>query len=1054
MIKLMFVLSLILSSISFAQTTTFRYEGKLAGPSITAGTQPNQTVQIHLERPDSCGGTLGLSPWSSSSVTFEDGAFSISPSFSASSLASAMNPWNDFGASCSIPEFRRRMVLNWNSETFYIDLEDSPRANLANYAVNASNASAIGGVSVQPNMTCSSNYVLKYNTANSRFECQMLTTSDLPTLTSAQIPTLAGDVSGNVSANVVDKIKGVTVSATAPSLNQVLKYNGSQWAPAADDTGAAPADASYSAKGIIQIDTSASTSGLNISAGVLSMPNVITAAGPIGAASTVPIITYDSKGRLTAVSSTTLNDSTKLALTGGTMSGNINMGTHDVSNATNVSATNVSLRTLVLNDNDSNTATVKAPTDIPSNYSLVLPTNTGTNGQVLATDGTGNLSWVSAGSVLSLTANRAVVANGAGNGLTSFSCAVNQAFGFDAVGNPQCMSVTGVGGFTNGGNSFGTTAYLGTTDTQRLVLKAGNMDRVTIDPTTGYVGVNTSTPSTFLDITGAMTVRADASPGVAGANQGRIYFDSATHKFKVSEHGSAYSDLLNTSGFANGGNSFGSPASLGTNDTQNLNFKTNGFSRMTIKDSGEVGIGTSTPTPSMALDLNGVMNWRPQGIPVEGSNVGRIYFDSSTNKFKISENMGGWKNLSDDWLLKSEYGTSAINVSNILPCNGLQAPQWNTGTSQWECVDLRVTANGIILEGGNTIASPMTIGNNLGFSLGFETGGTTQMTISPTGKVGIGTTVPTSLLHTQQNILSSSTNIGNYFLTQFVPSADNAGVLNGFTNEVDLNNNGHTINTSTGADFRFFLNGTSNVDNASNVNIYTSKITGMSTSALVGLSNVLVASQGTTSSTIGIKSDIQTTFGGSTPIVTYAKTMKSSITADAGTQIQNAIGFEAGITNNSSYTMSQAIGADIGFSGGSISSTYGVRITGAPGVNNYGIYQATTGVKNVFNGSLQVGGGSQVNKIVICSGVTINNIGFSLSTSGTSQNVNLSTSCVGVVPGMIVSCSLDSDNKDGIIYTPRTVTTNDQITIRVTNASGSPISAGLLTATLSCKAMN
>ncbi|KYG65694.1 hypothetical protein AZI86_01055 [Bdellovibrio bacteriovorus] len=43
---------------------------------------------------------------------------------------------------------------------------------------------------------------------------------------------LSGDVTGTQAATVVGKLQGVAVSATAPTNNQVLKYNGSQWAPA------------------------------------------------------------------------------------------------------------------------------------------------------------------------------------------------------------------------------------------------------------------------------------------------------------------------------------------------------------------------------------------------------------------------------------------------------------------------------------------------------------------------------------------------------------------------------------------------------------------------------------------------------------------------------------------------------------------------------------------------------------------------------------------------------------------------------------------------------
>ena len=39
-----------------------------------------------------------------------------------------------------------------------------------------------------------------------------------------------------------------------------------------------------------------------------------------------------------------------------------------------------------------------------------------------------------------------------------------------------------------------------------------------------------------------------AAPAVSAAGQGRIYFDSTANKFKISEHGGAYADLVGGGG--------------------------------------------------------------------------------------------------------------------------------------------------------------------------------------------------------------------------------------------------------------------------------------------------------------------------------------------------------------------------------------------------------------------------------------------------------------------------------------------------------------------------
>jgi hypothetical protein len=54
-------------------------------------------------------------------------------------------------------------------------------------------------------------------------------------------PTLSGDVSGKIYSTSVDKIKGVKVSTIAPTVNQLLLYDGTEWGPGTVNvTGFAP----------------------------------------------------------------------------------------------------------------------------------------------------------------------------------------------------------------------------------------------------------------------------------------------------------------------------------------------------------------------------------------------------------------------------------------------------------------------------------------------------------------------------------------------------------------------------------------------------------------------------------------------------------------------------------------------------------------------------------------------------------------------------------------------------------------------------------------------
>lgn len=89
----------------------------------------------------------------------------------------------------------------------------------------------------------------------------------------------------------------------------------------------------------------------------------------------------------------------------------------------------------------SNTITLQAPTLNPNaSYTLTLPTDDGTNGQVLSTDGSGNLSWASGGSGTPSGANTQVQFNDDG----SFGATSN----FVWNNTSSILTVTGTTNFT------------------------------------------------------------------------------------------------------------------------------------------------------------------------------------------------------------------------------------------------------------------------------------------------------------------------------------------------------------------------------------------------------------------------------------------------------------------------------------------------------------------------------------------------------------------------------------------------------------------------------
>jgi hypothetical protein len=125
--------------------------------------------------------------------------------------------------------------------------------------------------------------------------------------------------------------------------------------------------------------------------------------------------------------------------------------------------------------------------------------------------------------------------------------------------------------FNNIGNETGLT-------TNRIPKAAGvdlgeHITDSNITDTGVLVSINSAT-----QITGSLTLGG----GATGSLQGTASWAA-----------SASNVAPTSNAFVQGGNSFGTTALLGTNDTQNLNFETNGSVRMSISSSGQVVHGSN-----------------------------------------------------------------------------------------------------------------------------------------------------------------------------------------------------------------------------------------------------------------------------------------------------------------------------------------------------------------------------------------------------------------------------------------------------------------------------
>lgn len=201
--------------------------------------------------------------------------------------------------------------------------------------------------------------------------------------------------------------------------------------------------------------------------------------------------------------------------------------------------------------------------------------------------------------------------------------------------------------------------------------------------------------------------------------------------------------------FLQNGNSFGTTATLGTNDNQSLQFETNNTTRMFISSSGEIGIGTTTPTRE--LDVEGNLR----------VGFGTIDFSNTNNQIYLATSLGLGNlyfktNASDRMIINSAgnigIGTTApesnvpltVNTDNNAFNSTLILQNSNTGTGALSQIQMRTQ---------NTLARPLNIQqfgndgtgqiiNQATSSLQLGTSGSVRLTITSGGNVGIGLTSP------------------------------------------------------------------------------------------------------------------------------------------------------------------------------------------------------------------------------------------------------------------------------------------------------------------------
>lgn len=491
---------------------------------------------------------------------------------------------------------------------------------------------------------------------------------------------------------------------------------------------------------------------------------------------------------------------------------------------------------VVLIGASSGTITLDAPATV-STYALEFPSSQGTSGQVLTQSGTpGILDWATptTGTVTSVTATSPVFSSGG----STPNITIQSASGSQEGALLAADWITFNDKVSQGGNSYGATMAVGTTDAHDLelitdgsvALTIDTSGNITVDPlgtlsvtagltfngsSSGSVTIDAAASGSAYDLTlpsaqgtSGQVLTQSATPGIlswttpdtgtvtsvtasspvassggstpnitiqsaSGSQEGALLAaDWTTFNNKVGSV-TASSPLSSSGGttpnltiqaasgsqegallaadwttfnnkVAQGGNSYGTTMSIGTNDGNSLDFRTNNSNRVSIDTSGNLsvlGSGTIATTGGLVLEgssSGSVSLAAPAAVttyaltmPSAQGSSGQVLTQSGTPGILAwdTPTTGTVTSVTGTSPIASSGGsTPAISIQNATTSQtgALTSTDWNT-------------FNNKVSDGGNSYGALMTVGTNDNHNLEFLTNGVNRLTIDTSGNLTLGT---------------------------------------------------------------------------------------------------------------------------------------------------------------------------------------------------------------------------------------------------------------------------------------------------------------------------
>jgi len=242
-----------------------------------------------------------------------------------------------------------------------------------------------------------------------------------------------------------------------------------------------------------------------------------------------------------------------------------------------------------------------------------------------------------------------------------------------------------------------------------------------------------------LTVNGSETFGGVGAPAVAPAGQGRVYFDSASGKLKVSESSAAYVNLVGASGVSGSGTA---------SSIQLWSAGTTLGSSIISQSANNIGIGTATPAGKLDVRGNLVLDSGADPILYTGTANSELNRYLSLINSPLSPSASGLK--AGGVLVADSYGYASPGKNDLIVKGntgmGTAAPQSKlhiAGSSDILFPFLGLSIDQTIIGGhlsGYAFKATTTISGTT----------STNFLIDSLGNVGVGTDTPSHRLHVAQ----------------------------------------------------------------------------------------------------------------------------------------------------------------------------------------------------------------------------------------------------------------------------------------------------------------